>query len=310
MTRLLSPNTELPSRRRFLVHSLRAAAGVWAAGSVCPRLLPASVSSAPQDAALQFGFTTYTWGRDWNLPTMLANLQKAEVFGVELRTSLGYAHGVELNLDAGQRREVRQRFADSPVVLVGLASSERMDWPDPERLKAAIDGAKAHVKLSHDVGGSGVRVFPDQFHKEVPREKTIAQIARSLNEIGEFAADYGQEIRLEAHGSAGELTSIAAIMDQVDQPQVRVKLNSDVRDAAEFEQRFHRVKDRLAGTLHVHDLTDTRFPYQLQSDLLVRAGWSGWALLEVSHQVPDRVQAIIEQRQIWERMVAAAQAGA
>jgi sugar phosphate isomerase/epimerase len=237
---------------------------------------------------------------------MLASLQKAGVFGVELRTSLGYAHGVELNLDAGQRREVRQRFADSPVELVGLASSERVDWPDPESLKAAIEGAKAHVKLSHDVGGSGVRVFPNQFHKDVPREKTIAQIARSLNEIGTFAADYGQEIRLEAHGPAGELTSIAAIMDQVEPPQVRVKLNSDVRDAAEFEQRFQRVKDRLAGTLHLHDLSDTRFPYQLQTDLLVRAGWTGWALLEVSHQVPDRVQAIIEQRAIWERMVTAA----
>jgi len=301
-------NSSDSTRREFLVHGLRAVTGVAAASILFPQRLPARMHGEAKESRLRFGFTTYTWGRDWDLPTMLENLQRAEVFGAELRTSLGYAHGVELELDADRRREVRQRFADSPVELVGLASGERMDWPDPARLRAAIDGAKAHVKLSHDVGSSGVRVFPDQFHADVSREKTIAQIARSLNEIGVFAADYGQEIRLEAHGSAGELTSIAAIMDQVDQPRVRVKLNSDIRDAAEFEERFNRVKDRLARTLHIHNLTDPRFPYQLQTDLLVRAGWDGWALLEVSHQVPDRVQAIIEQRKIWEQMVATAQA--
>jgi hypothetical protein len=46
------------------------------------------------------------------------------------------------------------------------------------------------------------------------------------------------------------------------------------------------------------------FPYQLQSDLLIDAGWDGWWLLEASSKPPDRVQAIIEQRQIWEGLVA------
>ena len=131
----------------------------------------------------------------------------------------GYAHGVELTLSDQQRRDVRQRFADSPVELVGLASGERMDWPEPEKLQAAVENSIAFVKLSHDIGGSGVRVFPNQFHPSVPRQKTIEQIARALDKIGQFAADYGQEVRLEAHGGAGDLPTIAAIMDQVTQPQ-------------------------------------------------------------------------------------------
>ncbi len=294
------------SRRRFLVQGVRAAAGACAVSALADRLLPAAESSNRPESPLRFGFTTYTWGKDWDIPTLLKNLRKAEVYGAELRTSLGYAHGVELKLDAGQRRAVRQQFADSPIQLVGLASGERMDSPDPETLRAAIECAKAHVKLSHDVGGGGVRVFPDRFHADVPREKTIEQIARSLDQLGAFAADYGQEIRLEAHGPAGELPTIAAIMEQVAQPNVRVKLNSDARDAAEFQERFRLVQDRLGCTLHLHNLKDTAFPYQLQTRLLVEAGWEGWALLEVSHQVPDRVEALIEQRQIWERMVAAA----
>jgi hypothetical protein len=64
------------------------------------------------------------------------------------------------------------------------------------------------------------------------------------------------------------------------------------------------VKDLLGQTLHLHNLKDTEFPYQLQMNLLVKMGWSGWQLLEASDKVPDRAQALIEQRQIWDRMLA------
>ena len=260
---------------------------------------------------VRFGFTSYQWGKDWDLPTLIANLQKAQVYGVELRTSASYAHGVELSLSAAQRQEVKKRFADSPITLVGIASAERLDWPEPEKLKAAIEAVKAHLKLSRDVGASGVRVFPNQWHPNVPHEKTIEQIAKALNEIGAFAADYGQEVRLEAHGAAGELPTLRAIMDQVTQPQVRLKLNSDARDTKGqgFEKNFNLVKGFLGHTLHAHNLKDTKFPFQLQINLLVKMNWDGWGLLEASDKVPDRVQALIEQRELWERMVAQAVRG-
>jgi hypothetical protein len=258
-------------------------------------------------ARTRFGFTTYQWGKYWDVPTLIANCSKAGAFGVELRTSQSYAHGVELELNSQQRREVRKRFEDSPIELVGIASGERYDSPERARLNSAIENTKAYVKLSRDVGSSGIRVFPNSFHDGVPREKTIEQIAEALNVVGIFAADYGQEIRLEAHGSAGELPTIRAIMDQVDQLNVRVKLNSDKRDTKGegFEYNFNLVKDLLGETLHLHNLKDTEFPYRFQMNLLVKMGWSGWQLLEVSDKVPDRVQALIEQRQIWDRMLAA-----
>jgi hypothetical protein len=94
-------------------------------------------------------------------------------------------------------------------------------------------------------------------------------------------------------------------MDQVVQPSVRVKLNSDKRDTGGngFEHNFNLVKDLLGDTLHLHNLKNTGFPYQLQMDLLVKMGWVGWQLLEVSDKVPDRVEALIEQRQIWDRLL-------
>jgi sugar phosphate isomerase/epimerase len=302
-------NTLITSRREFLASSIRTSLGVCALSALGSSNSPAA--DAAKGSKVRFGFTSYQWGKDWDIPTTIANLQKAKVLGVELRTSAKYAHGVELTLTADQRREVKKRFADSPITLVGICSAERMDWPEPEKLKAAIESAKAHLKLSQEVGASGVRVFPNQWHPNVPHEQTIAQIAKALNEIGASAKDYGQEVRLEAHGAAGELSTLKAIMDQVTQPLVRIKLNSDARDTAGdgFEANFNLVKKYLGHTAHLHNLKDTKFPYQLQMDLLVKMNWDGWAMLEASDEVPDRVAALTEQRELWDQMMAKALKG-
>jgi len=294
------------SRREFLSRGLCVTAGAVATAALTSCKFSGTPEATKRVAKTRFGWTTYQWGKDWDIPTLIANCCKAQVFGVELRTSQSYAHGVELELSAQQRGEVKKRFEDSTLTLVGLATSERYDSPQIAELKAAIENTKSYIKLSRDIGGSGVRVFPNSFHDGVPREKTIEQIGSALNILGAFAADYGQQVRLEAHGSAGELSTLRAIMDQVVQPSVRVKLNSNNRDAGGngFEHNFNLVKDLLGDTLHLHNLKDTGFPYQLQMDLLVKMGWVGWQLLEISDKVPDRVLALIEQRRIWDQMLA------
>lgn len=262
--------------------------------------------AAKRVSKMRFGLATYQWGRDWDIPTLIANCSKAKVAGVEPRTSAKHAHGIELELSDAARREVKKQFAGGPVTLVGLASGERFDSPDPAKLKQSIENAKAYMKLSHDVGGRGVRVFVNDFHKEIPQEKTIEQVARALNEVGRYAASLGQTVRLENHGSAGRLTTLRKILDRVSQKNVRIKLNGDVKDdeGGSFAQNFALVKNRLDDTLHFHELGNAKFPYQLQSDLLIDMGWTGWWLGELETKAPtDRIQGLIEQRQIWEKLI-------
>ena len=130
-----------------------------------------SLSPAKPGSKMKFGLVTYLWGRDWDLPTLIANCEKAGVLAVELRTE--HAHGVESSLNELQRREVRKHFDDSPVTLVGLGTNFTFHHVDPARLKKDIEGAKQYVKLSYDVGGSGVKVKPNDLPKGVPPEKTI-----------------------------------------------------------------------------------------------------------------------------------------
>jgi len=74
-----------------------------------------------------------------------------------------YAHGVELDTPEARRREVKKGFSDSPVRLIDLASSARFNATEPGKLGAAVESAKAHAKLSYDVGASGIRVFANDF---------------------------------------------------------------------------------------------------------------------------------------------------
>jgi len=250
------------------------------------------------------GLVTYLWGKDWDVPTIISNCEKCKLLGVELRTE--HKHGVEPTLNANQRKEVKERFQDSKVELIGYGSNVEFDSPDPAILKRNMELGKELIKLSHDVGGSGVKVKPNKFHKTVPKEKTIEQIGRSLNELGKYGADYGQKIRLEVHGKeTQELPNIKAIMDIADSRNVVICWNCNPTDlnGNGFEYNFNLVKDRLGDTIHIHELDTVPYPWQELMNELAKMDYSGWALWECSSDPNDKVAALIRQRALWEDLV-------
>ncbi|CAN5532497.1 hypothetical protein BH23BAC1_BH23BAC1_33430 [soil metagenome] len=253
---------------------------------------------------MKLGLVTYLWGKDWDVPTIIRNCEKSGVLGVELRTE--HAHGVEPSLNANQRKEVKKRFADSEVELVGYGGNEEFDSPDPAVLKKNIERTKELIILMQDVGGSGVKVKPNKFHEGVPKEKTLEQIGRSLNEVGKFAAEYDQQIRLEVHGEGTqELPNIKRIMDVADHPNVTVCWNSNPEDlhGKGLEYNFNLVKDRFGDTVHVRELNMNDYPYQKLMNLFNDIDYDGWILLECRTDPEDKVKAMIEQREVWKKMV-------
>ncbi|MBN1359479.1 MAG: PmoA family protein [Sedimentisphaerales bacterium] len=295
----------LSTRREFLKSSMILGAGlaagpferVWAqAGGATPKM--------------RFGLVTYLWGQHWDLPTLIANCTVSGLLGVELRTQ--HRHGVEASLSTAERAAVRQRFADSPVTLVGLGTNFAFHYIERDRLERDIEGAKAYVKLSADCGGSGVKVKPNDLPTGISYERTIQQIGRSLNEVGLFAADYGQEIRLEVHGGCSQLPVIKAIMDVVEQPNVRVCWNSNPQDTQGegLDYNFNLVRRFFGRTVHVRELNLGDYPYQELINLLVTTDYDGWVLLEARTAPNDLVAAMIGQRQVWEKMTAQARESA
>jgi len=292
------------TRREFLKSSVALGTSLVAAGPLV-RIAPGMTTVTP----MRLGLVTYLWGQDWDLPTLIANCAKTGVLGVELRTQ--HAHGVESSLSAAQRRAVKARFADSPVTLVGLGTNFDFHHTDRSRLAKSIQGAKDYIKLSYDCGGSGVKVKPNDLPKGVPYEKTIQQIGESLNELGRFAAAYGQKIRVEVHGrGTSSLPVIKAIMDVADHPNVGVCWNSNSQDleGEGLKYNFNLVRARFSDTVHVRELNIGSYPYQDLMNLFVASNYNGWILLEARTKPQDRVKALAEQREVFEQMVAKAQA--
>ena len=292
------------SRRDLLKYSLSLVGATTAMGPWAARL--AAAADKP-GAKIRLGLVTYQWAKDWDLPTLISNCTAGKVLGVELRTT--HTHGVEPTLNAAKREAVKKTFHDSPVTLVSLGSNERFDNPDRNVLAKAIEATKEFVKLSHDVGSSGVKVKPNRFHKGVARQKTIKQIGKSLNIIGAFAADYGQQIRLEVHGQCGPPPVMRQIMDIADHPNVAICWNSNKLDlkGKGLEHNFNLLKDRFGATAHIRQLDHRNYPFQELLNLMVKMDYAGWVMLECRGSPTDPVEALGRQAGLFEKMITQAQ---
>jgi sugar phosphate isomerase/epimerase len=297
----MKKNRENYTRRDFLIQGSQAAAGLMLLNQL-------SACSGPKPGSeIRFGLVTYLWGKDWDLETLITNCEAANYPGVELRTT--HAHGVERDLNAEQRMEVKKRFQDSAIDWVGIGSNENFDSPDPDKLKMSIEATKDFIKLSHDIGGTGVKVKPNSFHEGVEHEVTIEQIGKSLNTVAQFGADYGQQIRLEVHGQCSKLPIMKSIMDIADHPNVGVCWNSNNEDLAGqgLEYNFNLVKDRFGDTAHIRELNVGDYPYQDLMNLFVKMDYKGWILLEARTAPEDPVAAMKEQLNIFHKMIKNAQ---
>ena len=257
---------------------------------------------------MQFGLVTYLWAQDWDLPTIIANCEKAGFMGVELRTQ--HAHKVEINLNAAQRAEVKKRFADSHVTCIGYGSNFEYHSPDPTILRNNIEQTKEYIKLCRDIGATGIKVKPNDLPSGVSKEKTIAQIATSLNEVGKFGRDFDQLIRVEVHGNlTQEIPNMKAIFDQVTEPAVKICWNCNDQDLLPpgLEGNFNMLKRWFGDTVHIRELNEGNYPYQQLFNLFNGINYDGWILLEARTEPSDKIAAMKEQLSLFNQMTAQTQ---
>lgn len=244
---------------------------------------------------MKLGLVTYQLGKDWDVPALVEKLSELKYEGVELRTQ--HAHGVEDTLSPAERADVRRRFDETPVEIVGLGSTFEFHSLDQAEVRRNIEGTKRYCTLARDVGAGGVKVRPNG-HQEtagVPREKTLEQIGLALRECGQAAADNGVQIRVEMHGSVGDAVDMKRIVDVAGHPHVWLCWNSntrfDVDEHGSVKADFDRVKDRI-GLVHLHDLTDEQYPWPELLALLRGHGYQGYCLAECSPASPDPARVL------------------
>ncbi|MBW7996041.1 MAG: TIM barrel protein [Candidatus Glassbacteria bacterium] len=229
------------------------------------------------------GLVTYLLAHEWDVPTIIENCTEAKFEAVELRTT--HAHGVEITLSREERGQIRAMFEASPVRLASLGSAFEYDSPDPAELKKNIEGTKEFARLAAEMGCDGIKVRPNRLHEDkgIPREKTIAQIAAGLTEVGGAAADVGIEIRVEVHGrDTSRIPVFHAIMEQCESPNVYTNWNCNDNDLEDggLEKNFRLLADSI-HFVHMRDLFLETYPFRKFLSLLGGIGYNGYCCAEI-----------------------------
>ena len=238
---------------------------------------------------MRLGAVTYNILKDWDIETILKNLESSGFEAVELRT--GHKHGVEPSMDARARAEVRSRFERSKVRLLSFGSTCEFHSPDESVRRKNIEDGKKFVELAHDTGAWGVKVRPNGLPDAVTKEKTIANIGASLRELGDFGAGFGVEIWMEVHGAKTQVPDVsAAIMRETKHQNVGLCWNSNPTDVVNgsVKQSFQLLKPWIKNC-HINELVSD-YPYRELFSLLRQAKYDRYTLCEAQEsKEPERV---------------------
>jgi sugar phosphate isomerase/epimerase len=238
-------------------------------------------------ARFRLGIVTYNIAAQWDLATILRVCRNVGLAAVELRTT--HAHGVEPDLPAAKRTEVRKQFADSGVVFWGCGTVCEFHSPDASTVRKNIETCKRFVDLVADLGGKGVKVRPNALPKELPVEQTLEQIGKALRECGKAAADRGIEIWVEVHGpGTAHPPHMRTIMEHCNLPNVGITWNSNNTDLKNGSVReyFELLRPWLKSC-HINELYSS-YPWRELFTLLRQCGYDRYTLAEIAG-MPDVV---------------------
>lgn len=279
------------SRREFFgTAALGAAAALLPSGLSASEMLEMQESQAINKNPLKIGMMSYLIGSEWDLDTMIKNCTETNYLHAELRTTHG--HGVEVALNKNQRQEVKKKIADSALEAISLASEYMYHFPDQKLLRENIEGTKVFLQLAADVGAIGIRVFPNDIPDDVPEEKTMEQIGKSLAEVGRVGNELGVDVRVCIHGrKTNQVHVIKKIIDYSQSPYVYVNWNCDYNDTrgAGFYENYKMLKDRIKG-IHLKDLYTEKYPYRELFRLLKEDGYTGYCNCEVGRVSAEPIE--------------------
>jgi sugar phosphate isomerase/epimerase len=224
---------------------------------------------------------TYNLAKSWDLPHLLAEAKRCGFAALELRADASHAHGVELELGKGQRREVRDRVEDAYLEIACIGTGHRFESPDGRQRRAQIEATKRYVELAADVGCTRVRVFGNDMPPGVERDEVIKYVGESLRELGEFADPFDVDVLLEMHGQFNYWGFARAAVEEADHERVALVYNCDARDVvgSSVAATYDRVRD-LVRHVHMHDFGGS-YPYPELFELLHEDGYDGYLSSEV-----------------------------
>ncbi|MEO8126214.1 MAG: sugar phosphate isomerase/epimerase family protein [Bryobacteraceae bacterium] len=235
------------------------------------------------------GAVTYNVLKDWDVETIIRNLQAAGFEAVELRT--GHKHLVEPSIGAAERERVKNLFERSKVRLLSFGSTCEFQSPDAAERERQIQIARTFIDLAHDTGAWAVKVRPNGLPKTAePIDTVVGRIADGLRELGDAGAGKGVEIWMEVHGNVTQNPPVAAaIMRATRHEMVGLCWNSNPTDVVNGSVRKSwELLRPWVKNAHINELSND-YPWRELFTLMTKSGYDRYTLCEAAEsKEPER----------------------
>ena len=249
-----------------------------------------------QGVRLPLGFSTLGCPA-WTWPQILDFAAAHGYVAVELR-------GLQATMDLSQvpefaparLEEAKRQLAAHGLSVSDLGASAQMHEMDPAKRAAQLAEGHRFIDLAQALGAPYVRVFGNNYVKDVPRAEMLAHIARGLRELGDYAQPKGVTVLIESHGDFTDSPSLLELLRQADSPAVQLLWDAHHTFVSGKEQPEDTVRQlgRYIRHTHLKDsvpaataggrryvLTGTgEVPVRRQIEALVKIGYRGFYSFE------------------------------
>lgn len=238
---------------------------------------------------LPLGFSTLGCPT-WPWPKILDFAAEQEFAAIELR-------GILTNMDLTKVPELapehiaeaKRQLQVHGLTVSCLGASANMHDMDPTKHAAQLAEARAFIDLARALGAPYVRVFGNEYVKDVPRDQMLAHIAGALRSLGDYARPKGVTVVIESHGDFIDSPSLLELLQRADSPNVALLWDAHHTFVSGREQpedtvaklgryiRHTHLKDSLpAGNDRRYVLTGMgEVPVKRQIAALMKIGYRG-----------------------------------
>ena len=175
-----------------------------------------------------------------------------------------------------------------------LGASAQMHDLDPAKHAAQLDEARRFIDLAHALSAPYVRVFGNEYVKDVPREQMLAHIGGALRSLGDYAKPKNVTVIIESHGDFTDSPALLEILQRADSPNVALLWDAHhtfvsgkeqpedtVRQLGRYIRHTHLKDSVPAGDDRRYVLTGTGdVPVKRQIAALAKIGYRGFYSFE------------------------------
>ena len=235
------------------------------------------------------GCPTWPWSR------ILDFAAEQQFASIELRGILENMDLTKVPEFAPERiGDAKRQLAAHGLSVSCLGASAHMHEMDPVKHAAQLDEARRFIDLAQALGAPYVRVFGNEYVKDVPRADMLAHIAGALRELGSYARAKGVTVIIESHGDFIDSSSLLEILQKADSPNVALLWDAHhtfvsgkeqpedtVRQLGRYIRHTHLKDSVPAGNDRRYVLTGTGdVPVKRQIAALAKIGYRGFFSFE------------------------------